>query len=110
MRMSLAWCVCALLAMPLTAGTPAMPADAGPAVHATRGIVVSITDTTLVITRSRSRGEITFVLGPATHRAGAITPGALVSVRYVDERDGTHVATAVTAQGRGRTSLPAERH
>ena len=65
------------------------------ALHATQGIVKSIDDTTLVVSRPHERGDITFTLSAATHRAGAIVVGAIVSVRYRDDSKG-HIATAVT--------------
>ena len=63
--------------------------------HATTGVVKSIGDTTMVITRSgKQTGEMTFGLNASTHREGAIQVGSPVSVRYHD--DGTmHIATAI---------------
>ena len=64
------------------------------ALHATQGTVKSIDDTTLVVSRPHERGDITFTLSAATHRAGNIVVGATVSVRYRDDGK-CHIATAV---------------
>lgn len=63
--------------------------------HTTTGIVKSIDDNTLVITRSsKQKGDMTFTLEPSTHREGTVAAGSQVSVRY--RRDGSsYVATAV---------------
>ena len=66
-------------------------------VHATRGVVKSIDDATLVVARPKNRGDITFKLGPTLHRDGQIKAGATVSVRYRDEGK-EHIATAVSLQ------------
>jgi len=68
------------------------------ATHATRGIVKSADDSTLVITRSGKKPEeMTFTLNANTHKEGAVAAGAPVSVRY--HEDGmTHVATAVSVE------------
>jgi hypothetical protein len=71
--------------------------DATAALHATHGVVKSIGDTTLVVSRPHQRGDITFVLSADTHRAGAIVVGAMVSVRYRDDGK-SHIATAVARQ------------
>ena len=73
---------------------------AGPAVHATRGVVKSIDTATLVVSRPRNRGDITFRLNASTHREGTIVVGATVSVRYRDEGK-VHLATAVALQTPG---------
>jgi hypothetical protein len=76
----------------------ASPSHATPATHATNGVVKSITDDTLVISRSgKHGGEIAFTLNTSTHRDGALDVGAPVSVRYRDVGK-AHVATAVAAQ------------
>ena len=65
--------------------------------HAMRGIVKSVSDSSLVIVRSRrSAGEMTFVLSSETEREGTIAVGSTVSVRYRPEGS-TLVATAVSA-------------
>jgi hypothetical protein len=95
----------------LTLGAPASPGtsqqvQAAPTqksvapmpTHAVRGVVKSIGKSSLVITGSGKRaGEMTFVLGPSTHREGELTVGATVSVRYRLEGP-TLMATAVSAQ------------
>jgi hypothetical protein len=65
--------------------------------HATTGTVKSIDDTRLVIARpGKKGGEMTFAVGPSTHREGTVTVGSKVSVRY--EQDGnTRMATAISA-------------
>jgi hypothetical protein len=65
--------------------------------HATRGIVKSISRSALVVTRLKSRGDIAFTLNDVTSVDGAIVVGSLVSVRYYD-KGAAHVATAVAAQ------------
>jgi hypothetical protein len=67
------------------------------ATHATTGVVKSIDDSTLVITRSGKRGDITFAVSPETHREGSVAVGSQVSVRY-NESGKTFTATAITAQ------------
>lgn len=68
------------------------------AVHATKGVVKSVDDTSLVITRPSGKvKEMTFVISPATARKGALATGATVEVRY--RTDATqNIATAVTVQ------------
>jgi hypothetical protein len=86
----------------LTAGALAMPVAgfAAPgkvaphAIHATRGVVKTIDNNTLVITRGRNQKEMTFSLTSSTRRDGTIAVGSPVSVRF--EREGkADVATAV---------------
>jgi hypothetical protein len=67
--------------------------------HATSGVVKSVDDATLVITRSGKAGEMTFTLNPSTHREGTISVGAPVSVRYHAEGK-TNIATAVQAHAK----------
>ena len=68
------------------------------ATHSTRGVVKSINDSTLVITRSgKKAGEMTLALNSSTHRDGTIAVGTPVSVRYTHEGK-NYVATAITAQ------------
>lgn len=75
----------------------AMLLGAQVAIHATRGVVKTVDDTTLVIVRFAHRGEMTFRLRASTKREGTITPGATVSVRYLEEGQ-MNVATAVALQ------------
>jgi hypothetical protein len=66
--------------------------------HATKGVVKSIDASTLVIThKSKTGGEMTFALEPATHLQGTVAVGTQVDVRYREDGK-TYVATAVTAQ------------
>jgi deoxyinosine 3'endonuclease (endonuclease V) len=69
---------------------------ATPSMSATRGVVKSISEDSLVITRGKSR-EMTFVLNSSTQRQGDIAAGMTVDVRY--HLDGkSRVASAITAQ------------
>lgn len=64
--------------------------------HATRGVVKTVNDTTLVLTRTAGTGhEMAFVLDPATERVGTMEVGSTVDVRYHTESK-RHIATAVT--------------
>jgi hypothetical protein len=66
--------------------------------HSTRGVVKSINDSTLVITRSgKNAGDMTLALNSSTHREGTVAVGTPVSVRYMHEGK-NYVATAITAQ------------
>ena len=67
--------------------------------HSVRGVVKTLSSTALVIARSGKRSDLTFVLNPATSRAGAISVGATVSVRYRNEGS-MLVATAVTSKAK----------
>jgi hypothetical protein len=71
--------------------------DANSESHAIRGVVKSVSEHSLTITRASRRADVfTFVLNSATVRAGTIAIGVLVSVRYRQDGD-ARVATAVTA-------------
>jgi hypothetical protein len=66
--------------------------------HATTGVVKSIDDKTLVITRPGKKGrEMTFALNSSTQREGTVSVGSTVSVRYQEEGN-THVASALVAR------------
>lgn len=78
------------------AESPAAPGQ-GSAVHATRGVVKAIDAKTLVVSRPKGRGDITFDLTPTIHREGTITVGSTVAVRYRDEGQ-HHIATAISVQ------------
>jgi len=66
--------------------------------HATKGVVKSVDDSTLVIAHKDKKGEeMTFMLNGSTHKEGAVAVGAPVSVRYTDNGK-THVATAVSVE------------
>ena len=94
----------ALSALPVAgfAATPAGPQTPAvakhPSTHATRGVVKSLDDSTLVITRpGASHVEMTFALNPSTHREGTVAVGTPVSVRY--SRNGkTNLATAIRVE------------
>jgi hypothetical protein len=77
----------------------ATPAGSGKAAtHATTGVVKSLNDTTLVISRpGKKGGDMTFALDSSTAREGTLAVGSPVSVRYHDQGK-TKVATAITAQ------------
>ena len=66
--------------------------------HATRGVVKTVDESTLVITKAGKKPEdMTFTLNANTHKEGAVAVGTPVSVRY--HEDGTtHVATAVSVE------------
>jgi len=67
--------------------------------HSTAGVVKSVTDSRLVITRkSQDRSSaMTFTLNPSTAREGKLQVGSNVSVRYRNEGK-AHVATAVKVE------------
>ena len=66
------------------------------ATHATRGVVKSVDDKMLVLSRTAGTGhEMAFVLNPTTERVGTMEVGSTVDVRYHTESK-RHIATAVT--------------
>lgn len=66
--------------------------------HATRGVVKSVDDSMLVITKSGKKAEeMSFTLNANTHKEGAVAVGTPVSVRYQEEGK-THIATAVSVE------------
>lgn len=65
--------------------------------HATRGVVTSIDGNRIVIARPGKQVAMTFEMNAATVRAGTLTVGAAVSIRYREEGS-RHVATAVAVQ------------
>jgi hypothetical protein len=68
------------------------------ATHSTRGVVKSLDDKMLVITRTGgNHAEMTFALNASTHRDGTISAGSAVSVRYREEGK-TKVATAIRVE------------
>ena len=77
------------------AKSPSMPVAA---THSTRGVVKSLDDKTLVITRTGgNHAEMRFALNTSTHREGTVAAGAAVSVRYRQEGK-TNVATAIQVE------------
>lgn len=73
-------------------------ASGSAATHATRGVVKSVDDSTLVITRSDKKHSVmTFAMDSSTHRPDGVAIGTPVSVRYREDGK-THVATALTIE------------
>jgi hypothetical protein len=106
MRMALVAAVLAGASVPVPAIASAQPAQpsgaagssqSAGAVHATRGVVKAISGTTVVVSRPKNRGDISFVLSPTLHQEGTLAVGATVSVRYRDDGK-DHVATAISVQ------------
>lgn len=80
-----------------TADAPKAKAAVTAATHATKGIVKSVDDASLVITKGAKAAKTqTFVLNATTVKKGDLAAGARVEVRYRAE-GGQNVATAVTA-------------
>ena len=64
--------------------------------HATRGVVKSIDEKSLVLSRSSGgRGDLRFVLNASTQRSGTVAVGSTVEVRYRIQ-DKQRIATAVS--------------
>jgi hypothetical protein len=107
-----AWLMAAGLSGPVMAGqaqaakgaasrprSAASASSGAVATHATTGVVKTVTQTTMVVVRrvGGKRTESSFVLTPATQRAGHIAAGVTVDIRY--RTDGRQkIATAVTAE------------
>jgi hypothetical protein len=69
------------------------------ATHATKGVIKTVSATTLVVTTRTSgrRTDTTFVLTPSTHKEGALAAGSTVEIRY--RTDGKQkIATAVSVE------------
>ena len=65
--------------------------------HALRGVLKSLTATTVVVTRgAREAGELTFMLTSRTEREGKLVVGSRVSIRYL-KRGRTLIATAIAS-------------
>ena len=78
------------------ASSPHAKTTKSAATHATRGVIKSVNDTSLVISRSaKSEKDMTFVLNTSTERVGTMDVGSTVDVRYHTDAK-QHVATAVT--------------
>ena len=76
--------------------TPTKATAPAPAVHATKGVIKSVSDTSLVISRPTAKvKEMTFMLDPTTQKKGTLAAGATVDVRYKTENK-QNIATAVT--------------
>ena len=70
---------------------------AAPAIHATKGVVKSIDDSTLIVTKAAGKGpETRFSVNSSTVREGSIATGASVDVRYRVEGT-SKIATAISA-------------
>ena len=83
---------------PLNSASPLQGTTVEVATHSTKGVVKSIDEDTLVITRSARRGkEMTFVLDSTTLREGSVTVGTVVEVRYRTTAS-RRVAAVVSAQ------------
>jgi hypothetical protein len=78
------------------AATSSAKKAATPATHATSGVVKSIDDSKLVITKSAGKGpETIFMVNASTQKEGAVAVGSMVDVRYHTEGK-QKVATAVS--------------
>jgi hypothetical protein len=87
---------------PPQAVAPAAPPRAI-ATHSSKGVIQSITASALVITR-RVAGrsiETSFAVTPSTERAGVVSAGRLVEVRYRTEGS-KRVATTITGEAAPR--------
>jgi hypothetical protein len=91
-----------------TKPAPTAKAAPAPAVHATSGVVKSMTDSSLVISKSATKGpETTFVVNASTQKEGNPAVGSMVDVRYHTEGK-DKVATAVTVhEAKAKTSAKA---
>ena len=86
-----------LAALLLAAAALSAPRAPGEQTYATRGVVKTATPTEIVVARPKHRGDITIALSETTHVDGTIRAGAVVSIRYHDDR-GRHIATAVSVE------------
>ena len=71
---------------------------AAPATHATTGVVKSVDDTSLVVSKPGNKDpkkDMSFTLTSSTEKKGTLAAGAAVQVRYKTE-NGKNIATAVT--------------
>ncbi len=83
------------------AAKPAKAAKSAVASHSTSGVVKSVDSSTLVITHGNK--DLTFTTNASTQKAGTLSPGAHVTVRYQTEGK-TMVATAITEQPMAKVS------
>lgn len=98
----LVWLPASVLAQPSPQAVPTGlspdPASSRPlSVHAVRGVVTTVHDGTIILSRFHHRGDIRLTIGAAAHRTGDIRPGSIVSVRYRDEGH-DHVVTGIVVQ------------
>src|SRR3954454_3001334 len=79
-----------------TATQPPKPAPREMATHATKGVVKTVTATSVVITRQAGgkQTETSFVVNSATQKAGTIAAGVTVEIRYRTEGK-QRIATAI---------------
>ena len=92
---------------PSSRPTPAGHQDSKPpaqrphqaATHATKGVIKTVSATSLVITRrmAGTRTDTAFVLTPSTQRVGTLVAGATAEIRYRTEGK-QRVATAVSVE------------
>jgi hypothetical protein len=83
-------------APPAKPAAPAAKKASTPATHATSGVVKSISDTSLVIAKSATKGpETTFVVNSSTQKEGNVAVGSMVDVRYTSSGK-EKVATAIS--------------
>ena len=80
---------------PATAKSAASETKAAVSHHTTSGVVKSLSDTSLVI--SKGGKDQTFVVNSSTEKKGPVESGAHVAVHYTLEGK-TMVATAITGQ------------
>lgn len=83
-----------------SAAKPAAKAASTSAQKAVKGVVKSVSDSSLVIERGTKAKpqDLTFVLNAATQKAGNVAVGQTVSVRYHSE-GGQNIASAVSGSG-----------
>ena len=87
------------LSLPVASDSPPL------GTHAIRGVVKSVSPTSLVITRSRGRRrDMMFVMSSSTDREGSLAAGTPVSIRYVMQGK-VLIATAVAVESRPCESL-----
>ena len=105
------WLTVVLLATPAagqTAASSARPAPAAGtrtaiATHSSKGGIQSVSTTAIVITRrvAGKRVETTYALTPATERAGVVSAGRVVEIRYRTEGR-QRIATTVIGEAAPR--------
>ena len=84
---------------------PAAKTAAKPAVatHSTTGTVKSIDSNTLVISKGKKGGDMTFSVNGSTQKDGTVGVGSNVTVRYQSEGK-TMVATAISERPANQTA------
>jgi hypothetical protein len=89
-----------------SAQTPAKPVSMGK-MHNLNGRIISITDTTLVVSHGRQKKESTFMLNPDTKREGTLTAGEMVKVEYRTQGK-ENIASLVQVQGLHAAASPSK--